>query len=215
MGVFHHEESPNPSRKCKFLSATFKDAFSNCRPCGRISKPSPDVEYSASDIDYEQEVLVSEIRSRAMEKSRQRSFVLTDSFSWVFSPRTGELFLAPKIVKQREDGDEDADDKEDDGDEENDEEREEFLSVGSCFTCCSSALSKEVFLSVQTNLSRCSSFSELIDFKDFPRRDILQELCHCEGWPFGLCRKAVLLPPLPKSPTESWSWRKGSRIVKN
>ncbi|KAJ9186709.1 hypothetical protein P3X46_002254 [Hevea brasiliensis] len=204
MGVFCNEEPPNPSRKCKFLTATLKDAFSNCRTCRQISTLKPEVEYPSSDVDDEQEVLVSEIRSRAMENSRQRSFVLTDSISWVFSPRTGELFLAPKILQE----------KDDDDDEDKEEEREEFLSVASCFSCRSNALSKEVFFSVKTNLSRCSSFSELLELQDFPRRSILQELCHCEGWPFGLCRKAVLLPPLPKSPSESWSWRKGSRIVK-
>lgn len=149
------------------------------------------------------QLVVSAVRSRAIEKSRQRSFVLTDSFSWVFSPRTGELYLAPKIFQDK-DGD----------DEEVDDEREEFLSVASRFSCCSSALSKEAFVSVKTNFSRCSSFSEVLGFQDFPKRSILLELCHCEGWPFGLCRKAVLLPPLPKSPSESWSWRKGSRIVK-
>ncbi|KAJ9166208.1 hypothetical protein P3X46_020990 [Hevea brasiliensis] len=202
MGVFYHQEPPNPSRKCKFLSATLRDAFSNCRTCRRLSTSSPEVDYPSSDIDDEQEIVVSAIRSRALEKSRQRSFVLTDSFSWVFSPRTGELFLAPKIFQEKDENDE----KEDEG--------EEFLSVASCFSCCSSALSKEAFLSVKTNFSRCSSFSELLDFQDFPRSSILQELCHCEGWPFGLYRKAVLLPPLPKSPSESWSWRKRSRIVK-
>ncbi|EEF52435.1 uncharacterized protein LOC8278901 [Ricinus communis] len=208
MGVFHHEDPPTPPKKCKFLAAALKDAFSNCSTCRRLSISSPEEEHPTSDIDDEQELIVSAIRSRAMEKSRNRSFVLTDSFSWVFSPRTGELYLAPKIFQQ----------KDDDGDDENnddeDDEREEFLSVGSCFSCCSSALSKEAFVSMKTNFSRCSSLSDVLEIKDFPRRSILEEFCHCEGWPFGLCRKAVLLPPLPKSPSESWSWSKGSKIVK-
>ncbi|CAI0558201.1 unnamed protein product [Linum tenue] len=73
----------------------------------------------------------------------------------------------------------------------------------------------EEFFSVKTNLlSRCSSLSQ-VEFPSFHRRvSILQELCHYEGWPFGLRRKAVLLPPLPKSPSESWLWRKGTRSAR-
>lgn len=87
-------------------------------------------------------------------------------------------------------------------------EREDFFSVGSCFSRCSSATNMEAFVSARTNFSRCSSLSSL-DFPDLWRRSIIQELLYqCEGWPFGLCRKRLLLPPLPKSPAESWSWRK-------
>ncbi|WCJ35394.1 hypothetical protein M5689_016651 [Euphorbia peplus] len=198
MGVFHQEEEP--PKKCKFLTTTLKDAFSGCHICRQVSTSSPEEDKPApSDFDYEQEVIVSTIRSRAMERSRRRSFVLTDSFSWVFSPKTGELFLAPKIVGEKDYND----------DEEDESEKEEFVSVGSCFSCCSSR-----FISVETNFSRCSSLSEVIELQDFSKLSILQELCHCEGWPFGLCRKAVLLPPLPKSPSESWSWRKGTTALK-
>ncbi|KAJ6335180.1 hypothetical protein OIU78_011922 [Salix suchowensis] len=152
MGVFHHEEAPNPSKKCKFLAATLKDVFSNCDACcGWISSSGPDEDYPITDVVDESEVIVSEIRSRAMEKLRHKPFIFTDSFSWV-----------------------------------------------------------EAFVSAEPNSSRCPSFDEF----DFPKRSILQEFCQCQGWPFGLCRKAVLLPPLPKSPSESWSWRKGARIVK-
>lgn len=151
------------------------------------------------------QVVVSAIRSGAMEKLRHRPSLLTDSFSWVYYPRTGELYMTPKAAKGKEnyDGDEDEDD----------DEREEFVSAASYFSCCSSAVSREAFYSVKTNFSRSSSLNG-IDLPEFWRRSIIQELCHCEGWPFGLCRKAVLLPPLPKSPTESWSWRKGTRILK-
>ncbi|CAN1819686.1 hypothetical protein LINPERHAP1_LOCUS28807 [Linum perenne] len=185
MGVFYQEEEPsppNPSKKCKLLLAsTLRDVFSNCKSCGgRISSSSPlqDEDYVATtDLEDEQEVVVlSAIRTRAMEKSKSKSkhkaFVITDSFS-------GELFSSPKRLE------------------------------------CSSVLSREEFLSVKTNLSRCSSFSKVEEFPSLQKRvSILQELCHCEGWPFGLCRKAVLLPPLPKSPSESWLWRKGTRSVR-
>lgn len=92
---------------------------------------------------------------------------------------------------------------------------DEFYSVQSFLTCCSSAATKEAFFSVEANFSPCSSLNgfDFLD-EDHKRRAILQEICHCEGWPFGLCRKAVLLPPLPKSPSESWSWSKGTKIIR-
>ncbi|KAL5844929.1 hypothetical protein ACOSQ4_010887 [Xanthoceras sorbifolium] len=206
MSVFYHEEPPHHSKRCKFLTAALKDAFTNCHNFnGRRSTSGPEEEHQTSDFDDEQEVVVSEIRTRAMEKLRRKpSLVMTDSFSWVFSPRTRELYL--KAEQKKEDNEEDA--------------REEYFTVGSCFSCCSSAMSREAYHSVKTNFSRCSSLNGL-DFQDFWRldsqdfrRSIIKELCYCEGWPFGLCRKAVLLPPLPKSPSESWSWRKGTRIAR-
>ncbi|KAB1220371.1 hypothetical protein CJ030_MR3G009831 [Morella rubra] len=203
MGVFYHEEpQPNSPKRCKFLIAALKDVFSYCHIFGGgISTPSLEEEYLTSDFDDEQEVVVSAIRSRAMEKLRRKPSFLADSFSWVYYPMTGELYMTPKA----------AEGKEGCGDE--DDEREEFVSVGSCFSCCSSAASREAFYSVKTNFSRSSSFNG-VDLQEFWKRSIIQELCHCEGWPFGLYRKAILLPPLPKSPSESWSWRKGTRMIK-
>ena len=148
-------------------------------------------------------MVVSAIRSGAIEKLKRKPILWSsDSFAWVYySPITRELYLSPKGLEQKEDG----------NDEDN--EREEFLSVKSCFSCCSSAASRDVFLSVKTSFSRCSSLNGL-DLKEFQRRSIIQEFCHCEGWPFGLCHKVVLLPPLPKSFSKSWSWSKGTRMVK-
>ncbi|CAI0465232.1 unnamed protein product [Linum tenue] len=201
MSVFYQEELPpqNPSKKCKFLLvSTLKDAFSISRSCGGHISPlqQQDEDYvphtTTEREDDEHEVVVSAIRSRAMEKSKskQKVFVITHIFS-------EELFFSPE--KQRNGGV---------------EKEEEFFSVESCLSCCSSRGGEE-FLSVKTNmLSRCSSFSQ-VEFPSFQRRvSILQELCRCEGWPFGLCRKAVLLPPLPKSPSESWLWRKGTRSAR-
>ncbi|XP_015885517.2 uncharacterized protein LOC107420939 [Ziziphus jujuba] len=199
MSIFYHEESPIPSKRCKFLAACLKDVFSNCHTFGnRVSTSIPDEDLPPSDFDDEQEVVVSAIRSRAMEKLRKKPNNLTDSFSWIYSPITRELYITPKGVEQ----------KEDDG-------GEEFVSVKSCFSCscCSSAASRDAFLSVKTSFSRTPSLNGL-EFIDFQRRSIIQELCHCEGWPFGLCRKAVLLPPLPKSPSESWSWSKSTKIIR-
>lgn len=147
------------------------------------------------------QVVVSAIRSKAMEKLKRRHSNLADSFSWVYSPTTGEFYMTSKGGQRKEDYDDEDDDM------------EEFVTVGSCLSCCSTALSREAYYSIKSNFSRSSSLNGL-DFQEFWRRSIIRELCHCEGWPFGLGRKAVLLPPLPKSPSESWKWRKGSRIVK-
>ncbi|GMN35215.1 hypothetical protein TIFTF001_005143 [Ficus carica] len=200
---YHQEEAPNPSKRCKFLAACLKDPFSNCHAFGtRLSASIPDEEYPTSDFDDEQDVVVSAIRSGALEKLRRKPILLmSDSFSWVYSPITRELYLTPKGLEQEENMNDE------------DYEGEEFLSMKSCFSCCSSAASKDVFVSVKTSFSRSSSLNE-VDLKEFQRRSIIEEFCHCEGWPFGLCRKAVLLPPLPKSPSESWSWRKGTKTAK-
>ncbi|XP_061343623.1 uncharacterized protein LOC133289652 [Gastrolobium bilobum] len=206
MGVFYHEEPPNHHRKrCKYLGATLKEVFSHCQTfTRRLSTASLEEECPISDFDEEQEEVVSAVRSRAMEKQKHKSSPLRGGFSWVYSPATRELFVTQRMVPQAREG----------GDEEHDE-REEFLSVKSCFSCCSSSAmsAAEAFYSVKTNLSRCSSMNE-IDLSEYWRRSIIQEFCHCEGWPFGLCRKAVLLPPLPKSPSESWLSRKIQQSTK-
>lgn len=147
-------------------------------------------------------MVVSVVRSRAMEKQKIKQSPLRDDFSWTYSPATRELYVTmapqPRMVI---------------GDGEHDD-REEFFSVKSCLSCCSSSVvSDQAFFSVKTNLSRCSSLSG-VDMSEHWRRSIIQEFCHCEGWPFGLCRKAVLLPPLPKSPSESWLSRKIQRSAK-
>lgn len=146
------------------------------------------------------------IRIRAMEKLRRKTSLTMDSCSWAFSipPSLQELYMTSLEIpkSQKEDHDEEDD-------------VEEFVTVKSCLSCCSSAMSRDTFFSVRTNLSRSSSLNRLDYYSDFlNKRLMFQELSHCEGWPFGLCRKAVLLPPLPKSPSESWSWRKHPRSVK-
>ncbi|KAM6578554.1 hypothetical protein CsatB_030391 [Cannabis sativa] len=206
MTVLCHEEHSNPSKGCKFLAACLKEAFSNCHNFrGRISTLGQDEEYPTSDFDDEEEEVVSAIRSGALEKLKKKPILMSsDNFSWVYySPITRQLYISSKGLEQKED------------DSNEDYEKEEFLSVKSCFSCCSSvAASKDVFLSVNTSFSHCPSPIEL-DLKEYQRRSIIQEFCHCEGWPFGLCRKVVLLPPLPKSPSESWSWHKGTtKMVK-
>ncbi|KAK2992278.1 hypothetical protein RJ640_020271 [Escallonia rubra] len=199
MSFFKQQEPPNPSKTCKFLASTFKHAFATCHtPRRRLSSSIPEEEDDiTSDYSDEQEEFVSEIRSKYMEaKSKRQTSLALDCFFWGFSPTTGELFIASKVMQQKEESD--------------GEEREDYFSVGSCFSRCSSV---EAFVSVRTNFSRCSSLNGL-DFPDFPRCSIIQEFRHCEGWPFGLCRRSLLLPPLPKSPSDSWTWRKNPRTIK-
>lgn len=207
-GVFYHEEPSNQPKRCKFLAATLKEVFSHCQTFSRrlsTASLAAEEEWSISDLDEEQEVIVSTVRSRVMEKQKHKpKNLLRESFSLVYSPATRELYVTQTTApKERKGGDKERG------------EGEEFLSVKSCFSCSSSsAMSVEAFYSVKTNLSRCSSMNEL-DFSDYRRRSIIQEFCHCEGWPFGLCRKAVLLPPLPKSPSESWLSRKIQQSTKD
>ncbi|XP_058725173.1 uncharacterized protein LOC131596521 [Vicia villosa] len=201
MGVFYHEEEQaNHSKRCKFFAVSLKEVFSNCQSFGRtrrVSSARLEDEFPISDLDEEQEVIVSAVRSRAMEKQKNKSSQLRESFSWVYSPATRELSVTEKMKPHANEG----------GNEEQGES-EEFLSVKSCFSMYSSSSANgEAFYSVKTNLSRCSSLNEF-DLSEYWKRSIIQEFCHCEGWPFGLCRKAVLLPPLPKSPSESWLYRK-------
>ncbi|GAV88643.1 hypothetical protein CFOL_v3_32065 [Cephalotus follicularis] len=204
MGVFYHEETTNPSKRCRFLTATLKEAFCHCHTFNeRVSISSPVREHPTGDFD---DVVVSEIKSRAMERLKKKPSFMADSLTWVFSSSAGELYITPKAVQHKED---------------DDDEIRDFFSVKSCFSRCSSAANREEFFSGKSNFSRCSSLNKL-DFQDCPRFNfadhqrwsMIQGFSHCEGWPFGLCRKAVLLPPLPKSPSESWSWRKGTKIVK-
>lgn len=66
----------------------------------------------------------------------------------------------------------------------------------------------EVFYSVNSCFSRCSIEKEPDYSSHFRGHSIWEEFMDCEGWPFGLCRKALMLPPLPSSPSDSWIWRK-------
>ncbi|XP_043713655.1 uncharacterized protein LOC122662154 [Telopea speciosissima] len=194
------EETKDLSKPCRFFFSLLKEALSHFHNLpGRVSSARPEEEYLSSDIDDDLEVIILEIQSGAME-AKLRRVSNSDSQRWVLLQGMEEfLFTSSKeVVKEVEDN------------KHEDKEVESFYSVGSCFSRCSSA-SRDVFFSVGSRLSRCSSMNG-IDFGDDKRRSIIQELCHCEGWPFGLGRKALLLPPLPRCPSESWLWRKGNRI---
>ncbi|KAL3505181.1 hypothetical protein ACH5RR_035022 [Cinchona calisaya] len=205
MVFYREEEPPNPSKRCKCLSSTLKDAFSDCHTFrGRLSFSTPEDDHlPSSDYDEEEEVFVSAVISKYMESKTRRGLGLTvDSFSWALSPETRELFVAPKSNAMQQKSYDD------------DEEMEEFFSPRSYLSRCASVTSLEPFGSAKATFSRASSLSR-IDFQDFGRRRlIIQQLSHCKGWPFGLCNKAMLLPPLPKSPSDSWLWRKSTRGIR-
>ncbi|KAF5190207.1 hypothetical protein FRX31_020206 [Thalictrum thalictroides] len=199
MSFFIHEEPKKYSKTCRVFRSWLSDALVQCGG-RRSSSLDSDDECSLSDTD-EEEMIIMTIRARAMEaKRRKGQFIKSESFS--SSPWAGELFIISAGAQRNLDS----------FCEQGDEERDVFLSVGSCLSRCSSS-SREAFFSAGSCLSRSSSVSK-IELWDVKKRSMLQELCHCEGWPFGLYRKAILLPPLPKSPSESWLWRKGSKMVK-
>ncbi|PIN25253.1 hypothetical protein CDL12_01989 [Handroanthus impetiginosus] len=194
MSIFYREEPPNPSKRCKCLALALKDAFSNCHSLRRkIIESSPESEEPVSDFDEEEEIFVSAVISKYIEsKSKRKSSIGIETCYWALSPEKRDSITTSKPV-----------------------EKEEFLSASSRLSRCSSATTFDEFVSAKsTCLSRCSSLNR-IDFQHFGRRrSIIMEFIHCEGWPFGLCRKALLLPPLPKSPADSWSWKKTGRMIR-
>ncbi|KAH6755710.1 hypothetical protein C2S52_010123 [Perilla frutescens var. hirtella] len=196
MSIFHQE----PNKRCKCLASALKDAFAKCHSFrGKLPPSTPESEDPTTDFDQEEEIFVSAIISKYMESKSKRksSSIAIDSYNWALSPAAGGYSNA--AVAGNENGADNA---------------EEFFSAGSRLSRCSSAASFDAFFSAKTCFSRCSSMSR-IDFQDFDkRRSIILELIHCQGWPFGLCRKALLLPPLPKSPADSWLWTKSGRIIK-
>ncbi|KAG5573493.1 hypothetical protein H5410_063259 [Solanum commersonii] len=199
MGFCLNQESPNHSKRFKLLVSTVKDAFANCHSFWKRSHSSPEEDDLICDCDDEQ-VFISAVISQYMElKCRRKTTITTDKFTWAFSPTTGDFFISARLRQKEED--------------QETEEREDFYSVASSLSPCSSATSFEAFVTAKTVFSRSSSL-ESIEFQDLRRHSVIQELSDSEGWPFGLYRKALLLPPLPKSPSDSWSWRKSDRIVK-
>ncbi|KAL8124226.1 hypothetical protein AgCh_012023 [Apium graveolens] len=147
------------------------------------------------------QMFVSAVLSRYMEsKARRKGSLALESCSWAFDPTTRAFSIAPKTIKQKEKDGVDVT-----------EETEDFYSVCSCClsVCSNTGDNMEAFVSVRSNLSQCSSLRR-VEYLEWPRRSVILEFCHCEGWPFGLCRRALLLPPLPKSPSESWLWCKSN-----
>ncbi|XP_021767642.1 uncharacterized protein LOC110732038 [Chenopodium quinoa] len=221
MAILCLEHLSNSAKRCRLFSSILKDPFSSCCNCNQsslsCSVPEEEEENPITDFNDVQEVVVSMIRSRAMEaRFKRKGSMLNDNYSFVLHPKSGVLFVSK--AKQQAHDDHSAQ-------QENskvNEEMDDFASVNSHFSpCIATAVDdSEVYFSVKTDFSCCSTLkdpdlaenrwwvSETLDSSEVKRRAIIQEVCHCEGWPFGLCRRALLLPPLPKSPSESWLWCK-------
>ncbi|KZV45191.1 hypothetical protein F511_11791 [Dorcoceras hygrometricum] len=199
MSIFYQEEeSSNPSNKCKCIASALKDAFAKCHSSrGKLSVSSLETDDTTDDFDEEDEVFVSAIISKYMEsKCKRKSAIGLDNVYWALSPRTPQI-----------DGNSDG------GIYGGEDTIDEFYSVNSRLSRCSSGASFETFVSVKKWLSRSSSLNQTNSCA-FGNRSMIMEFCHYDGWPFGLFRKALLLPPLPKSPADSWSWRKSGRTVR-
>ncbi|KAL0366172.1 UNVERIFIED_CONTAM: hypothetical protein Sradi_3507300 [Sesamum radiatum] len=198
MSIFYQEK---PQKGCKFLPASLKDAFSNCHAFpGELPDSTQDQpEEPVSDFDEQDEVFISAIISKYMELKRKRKskIAIDSSSNWGLSRPAGVLVINSKAGNN------------------GDEDKEEYFTARSCLPRCSSDTSFDTFDSAMTCFSRSSSLDRL-DFHDFEsrRRSIIHDFGHCEGWPFGLCKKPLLLPPLPKSPADSWSWSKSGKMVK-
>ncbi|XP_020597999.1 uncharacterized protein LOC110037641 [Phalaenopsis equestris] len=172
-----------------------------CLPfCRGVFSPSPsplpsDDDGGATDADNyhlnNHHVIILEIRQRAMMKSRSQP---RSSFIIVTAEEFGRLInaVAPPPPPSKANKSIDVERREkNDGKYEGEEENEEFFSVKSCFSRCSSG-DEDCWLSGRTAALLVTLSEE------------------CEGWPFGLWRrrKVVVLPPLPKSPADSWTWHK-------
>lgn len=77
----------------------------------------------------------------------------------------------------------------------------------------------EAFFSVKSNFSHCFSQGATASWdgnKDATAyQSVLDELKHLEGWPFGLCRRPLVLLPLPNTPADSWMWHRRKSEAKS
>ncbi|KAI3922202.1 hypothetical protein MKX01_005891 [Papaver californicum] len=201
MSFFAHaeEETKHPGKPFHLFREALKQAFCQC--CTFRSNSSTlfniNEDYDDDDgVGDDQEVVILAIRARAMEAKlrRKNGYSTTQNLLQVLNSMNTDLINDPNQISLPQT-------------EEDEEEKETYFSAASCFSRCSSASGevfsqcsggcREVFFSSRSCLSHCSS-KGVGKFSDSNER----------RWPIGLCRKAMLLPPLPNSPSKSWSWRK-------
>ncbi|KAL7127450.1 hypothetical protein ABFS83_14G254100 [Erythranthe nasuta] len=207
MIMFYQEDPPNQSKKSKCIASSIKYAFTNF-PSFRAKLPQteePVINFHREDEIFISTIISKYLESKSKRKSSNNNIIIAADHRSFFYLAT----VSPPALAFSGGGD----------------AEEYFSATGRLLSRCSSAGTTtfdDAFASAKTRLSRCSSLDmntniSTNDFQDFDRRrSIIAELIQCcEGWPFGLCRKTILLPPLPKSPADSWSWIKSSgRIVK-
>ncbi|WOL19993.1 hypothetical protein Cni_G28795 [Canna indica] len=200
MAFFPHQDKSKLHSKS--LPQFIKTACAHCSHCSCLKTPS-----TLSSLDYDdhsclddteldhKQLMILEIQSRAMKaKPKSKELSASGMLTWAVSPTTGRVRMTPMKKSSNNYGG--GGDREEevlcDG-EDDMGSCEEFFSVKSCFSC---------------------TIEELKDLGGGGGRSIWEEFRHCEGWPFGLCRRAVVLPPLPRSPSESWMWHKRNLVCK-
>ncbi|GAB2214283.1 hypothetical protein Droror1_Dr00018625 [Drosera rotundifolia] len=186
-------------------NTSLKGALSMC-DCRKSSLAfsSPEEYIPITTDDYsEHEVIVALIRARAVEAEYKHGISqVTEQYSSAFNSSVIELHVAAsRAQKAKNDEDEDED---------------EFLTARSSASYCSSSADTEAFFSVKTIFSCSDVNSVKSEYLAEPhRRSVMQEFSHCEGWPFGLCRKTLMNPPPPNPPSAPWLWYKdGVKIVR-
>ncbi|VAI33121.1 unnamed protein product [Triticum turgidum subsp. durum] len=228
----HHYHPKLPATNhCKSLSCLIRETYAHCHvPCLRI----PGAGWSSDDdtddedaLDTKQvtaehaivmfmlssleievmsnrrvrclalmlQVILNEMRRRQLKKESRCSAgspTLSSAFIWSFTP------LDPRSVLEKVSSPEqfvvvEGEQKEEAeaGSENGDAESDAFFSVKSFFT---------------RSTSRAATVASLTDMGPPATWEGFQ---HCEGWPFGLCRRPAV-PPLPSTPADSWKWRKQS-----
>ncbi|KAL8487881.1 hypothetical protein ACS0TY_024252 [Phlomoides rotata] len=184
MRIFYQEEvSADASKRGKCVASALKNAFSK-RHSKRAKLPyssPPQPDDPPTDFNQEEEVLVSAVMNKYMEWKNKCNIKVNSLCNFLGVPMEYGM----------------------NGDElvwgggshiSSSDDAANFVSANTCFSpSCSS-------------ISSLTNIDHFIDMRN--RSSIMLEFIHCEGWPFGLCRNALLLPPLPKSPVDSWSWKK-------
>ncbi|CAM8883503.1 unnamed protein product [Rhodiola kirilowii] len=180
--------------------------ISSCYGCRRqLSTKSfcDELPNSLVEEDEDEELVDAVIRKSVEERRRRKAMYTPYDYSWTFPPVIEKLFVASETLISQ------AQHKlmfaQDEGADEDGEDDDEFHSA-------TSSLSDGTIATVMKSFSVCH-WLECDGNKDVAELwkkqvMLLEELLGCEGWPFGLLRKVVLLPPLPSSPSDSWSWTK-------
>jgi hypothetical protein len=159
------------------------------------------------------------MRNRQMKKRSSYSLdspsprLSATAFAWAYTP------LDPRTVLEKVPSPKKrvvVDDEEDDGGKDEQEEEEED---GGGESECDADDESEAFYSVKSFFTRSTSRAATVasSVGADPPPPLLRSpetwegFRNCEGWPFGLCRRAAVLPlpPLPSTPADSWKWRKG------
>uniref|UniRef100_A0A7N1A9R7 Uncharacterized protein n=1 Tax=Kalanchoe fedtschenkoi TaxID=63787 RepID=A0A7N1A9R7_KALFE len=191
------------------------------RPRRQLSTDEDPLTDELPESFIEDEEVISAIRRLMEEKRRRKAAMYAPyDYSWTFSPATEKLFITPEALSEEvQDGwlsfslppseimlvrtpkTEDCGGGHSKGDDE-----EEYHSAASCLSDPLSISMRKSCLSVCPWWLECEWSNVPEQWKELLL--LLQELPGCEGWPFGLLRKVLLLPPLPTSPSDSWSWTK-------